>query len=398
MRGTDLRTTLASSSLNDFQQKEILELDSDRNGRLEESDLVPHFGRQAADRYFVDLQNSVRKNDFNRFRGTLGKLEQAKAQFFAQSFQDQLIKNRPTLECDGVEFQGGKIRLTGVQPDKQAAVAQSLAKILKGPYDGEFKGMSAQESQDFLARVQDFVRRQGRGGSGLTFLRMDQIAQQLLVTEAQYWSRQGRSNLGQKEYAEEFFHEIHTPRHVASLEKKYHIDLRRTGGELTVEQAATLDRLLGTLKAKAPQDFARLSVITLHLGVERGGGLTRLEEGGRIDLYGPFAPPLAEAKLAASYSEDMIGHYKGDAETFLTEALAHEMGHVTETKLAMDFYRRIFPNDADRVLEERYAEDYRIFLLSGGTRVATKGSDHRSIGNDAKRLGFHCRMRSQSNP
>ncbi len=386
----ELKTQLASSPLSPSQQKEILEVDTDRNGRLESADLIPRFGKQATQRFFVDLQTSVQNNDFKRFRSTMGKLEEAKAQFFAQSFQEGLMKNRAALEGLGVEFQAGKIRLSGVPDDKREAVAQTLAEILKGPYSGEFKGMTSQESQDFLLRVKDFIRSQGpnsASGPG-GFLRMDQIAQRLLVTEGQYWSKQAQADLGQKDFAEETFHEIHTPKHVAALEKKYGLDLRRSGGEMTLAQSAILDRVLDRLRTAAPRDFAKLSTITLHLDSERAGGLTHLEEGGRIDLNGPFSLPQLDASFAASYAEDMTAIFKGDSETYLLQALAHEMGHSTESKATMDFYRQTLPGVPDRILEERYAEDYRVFLFSGGKQVAARGSDGRAIGHDAERLAF----------
>lgn len=386
----ELKTQLASSPLSPSQQKEILEVDTDRNGRLESADLVPRFGKQAAQRFFVDLQTSVQNNDFTRFRGTLGKLEEAKSQFFARSFQESLLKNRTVLEGLGVEFQAGKIRLGGVPADKRDEVAQCLAEILKGPYSGEFKGMTSEESRDFLFRVQDFLRGQapnsptGPGG----FLRMDQIAQRLLVAEGQYWSKQAQADLGQKDFAEQTFHEIHTPRHVADLEKKYGLDLRRAGGEMNQAQAVILDRVLDRLRAAAPRDFAKLATLTLHLDSERAGGLTHLDEGGRIDLHGPFGPPQLDASFAASYAEDMTAIFQGDGETYLLQALAHELGHSTESKATMDFYRRILPGVADRILEERYAEDYRVFLFSGGKQVAARGSDGRAIGHEAERLAF----------
>jgi hypothetical protein len=258
--------------------------------------------------------------------------------------------------------------------------------------------LSSQESQDFLQRVQDFLRGQGpnsAGGSG-GFLRIEQIAQRLLVTEGQYWSRQAQADLSQKDFAEEAFHEIHTPQHVVELEKKYDLDLRRAGGELTPTQAATLDQALNRLRSLAPQDFAKLSVVTLHLDVARGGGLTHLDEGNRIDLYGPFSPPVADAHLAASYAEDMTAIFRAGDETFLTQSLAHEMAHLTENKETMDFYRRTFPGVADRILQERYAEDYRVFLFSGGKQVAARGADGRAIGHDAERLTFHLNNNGKS--
>ncbi|HKY64504.1 MAG TPA: hypothetical protein VJR29_13940 [bacterium] len=386
----ELKNHLRNSPLTPSQQKEILATDTDRDGVLASSDLTARFGKQAAQRFFIDLQSSVQNNDFNRFRGTMGKLQEAKTQFFARAFQEGLMKNRAALEGLGVEFQGGKIRLSGVAAKHREAVAKTLAEILQGPYAGEFQTLSSQESRDFLLRVQDFVRGQGANSAAGPggFHRIDQIARRLLIDEGSYWSKQAQAELGQQAFAEESFHEVHTPKHVADLEKKHGLDLRRAGGELNPAQAETLDRVLDRLRALAPNDFAKLSTVTLHLDLDRGGGLTHLEEGGRIDLYGPFSPPLTDAKLAASYAEDMAAIFGAGAETFLTQTLAHEMAHVTETKETMEFYRKTLPGVADRVLEERYAEDYRVFLFSGGRQVAARGADGRAIGHDAERLAF----------
>lgn len=390
----DLKTQLAASPLSPAQQKEILQLDLDHNGRLESADLVPRFGRQATQNFFADLQTSVVRNDFNRFRSSLAKLEEARSLFFAKSFQENLLARRPELEKAGVIFQGNQISLNAVPAEQRKAVAQNLAEILKGPYGREFQAMTAEESRDFLFRVEEYVRVQASSRSN-PFVGMDFLAQKLLVTEGHYWNRAVQAELENKDYADEAFHEIHTPPHVAALEKKYGIDLRRSNGDLTPAQAAMLDRILDKMKTMAPADFARVSTVALHFGAERGGGLTHLESSGRIDLYGPFSPPHQDASLPASYAEDMPAYFKADGETFLTQLFAHELGHTTETKEAMDFYRQTLPGRENRVLEERYAEDYRIFHLSGGQKVAARGADGRAIGHDAERLAY---FRKRSEP
>jgi hypothetical protein len=105
---------------------------------------------------------------------------------------------------------------------------------------------------------------------------------------------------------------------------------------------------------------------------------------------------VADAHLAASYAEDMTAIFRAGDETFLTQSLAHEMAHLTENKETMDFYRRTFPGVADRILQERYAEDYRVFLFSGGKQVAARGADGRAIGHDAERLTFHLNNNGKS--
>src|SRR5262245_48166630 len=288
----DLKSQLTHSPFTSTQQKEVLELDTNRDGRLDPQDLNPVFGRSASLRFFAEIESSIQKNDFTKFRGAMGKLEQARAQFFLKSFQETMLQKRDVLMGLGVVFQGAKLRFDSVPSQNIGKAAEILSEVLRSTYGQEFKALNPKESGEFSFRVGEFIRHPPTGRDSAYGI--DTIAQHLFVKESSYWDAQADARTDQKEYADQAFHEIHTPAHVAALETKYHIDLRRSGGEITPAQAQILDRVLGTLQKKLPADFARIPSITLHLGEERTGGLSHMDHGGAIDLYGPFSPPISQ--------------------------------------------------------------------------------------------------------
>lgn len=153
----------------------------------------------------------------------------------------------------------------------------------------------------------------------------------------------------------------------------------------------TLDRVLTRLELLRPYGFSQIPSITFVTtfgDTEREGG--SVGASGNIDIYNGFAPPseTADAFRFARYADDSRElATSADTETYLLNMLAHEMGHIDKHPDVFSFYEEHFSRHEDRYHHgDRYAEDYRIFLISGGERVARRDMTGNEIPRYQERL------------
>lgn len=389
--GIQLKRLLQNSNFSPEEQREILKQDHNRDGKLDESDLAARFGKSAARRFMADLDSSLRQKRFSSFVGSLGKLEEARRLLFSQAFTGPLLEKKAELQGLGVSFDGNRMNFSGLSPESAGKARDILSAVLQTVYSPEFQALSPAQQRDFSYRLGEWIRHigtpQGAAPPNRSFSIGD-IAEQILQKDALQWNHEAFSEEAQAEYADIQYHEIHPTAALAKLEKKYGIDIRISGGELKPAEIAVLEKVLSRVQALRPQDLRSIPFITLYLSEERGGGVTQIDQGGDIKLFGPFGQPLADAKLSLGYALDLKESFSKDGETFLLQALLHEMGHRQENAEVLRFYQGLFPDRDHRVLEELMAEDYRSFLFSGGQSVSSAFADGREIGKQAERLAW----------
>jgi len=386
-----LKRLLQNSNFSPEEQREILKQDLNRDGTLDESDLAGRFGKSAARRFMADLESSLRQKRFSSFVGSLGKLEEARRLLFSQVFIGPLLEKKVELQSLGLSFDGIRMSFSGISPENAGKVRDVLSAVLQKAYSPEFRALNPAQQRDFSYRVGEWIRHtgmfQGATPQNRSFS-IGEIAEQVLQKDVLQWNHEAFSEEAQAEYADIQYHEIHPIAALVKLEKKYGIDIRISGGDLKPAEIAVLEKVLSRIQALRPQDLRGIPFVTFYLSDERGGGLTQIDQGGDIKLFGPFGQPVADATLSVGYALDLKESFSKDGETFLLQVLLHEMGHRQENAEALRFYQGLFPDRDHRVLEELMAEDYRSFLFSGGQSISSAFADGREIGKQAERLAW----------
>jgi hypothetical protein len=346
------------------------------------------FGKTVGHELFPDLSSAISAGRPWRWNMAADKLKQAKQHFMNSAFANALSVRRDELIKLGVNFQGSKMNFSEVKEEDIEQTLAVLSNVLQKPYEREFQNMTDEMKQEFSYRLKSFVTAQihcrtGKREAGSTII---EIAEQFLF-EGAFWNTAVPLEEKQREYADIQYHEIHAPASLTALERRFGIDLRITGGDLSQSEAAVLGRVLEFIHGLLPVQLQRIPSITLVLQSYRAGGGTFLEEQGRIELYGPFGDP-GGGGLPDYYSEAASDLFQKDVYNYLTYALMHELGHRQEDREVLAFYKNSLPNLSKLEIQELIAEDFCTFHLSGKKEVPRRFANRSEIGQDTARLQF----------
>lgn len=345
-------------------QEEALREDRTQDGQLAVEDFEPVYGKTVSQDHFAEVEKSVLSGDEEGFRRLLNEMKESR-----NTRINALLM--PTLE--GLKKYGARVRGDQVDfshvPKKKADQAKSaFAENLVQVYESEF---TVENHDEFLAEgagrcFDRLVDKENFSLSGLSAFLFD--------SQVRYgWLYQAHLELEQAGYAGEEVHEYYQTEPITRLEGKYGVDIRTPDYEFKPEDIEVLDRVFGKMQSLRPADFDAIPSITFERGKTRGGAVTDRNKGGKINVHGGFQPPDPDLSTHPSYSKDqdeMKLFSTADTETYLTHILTHEMGHVNEPcvdKNNIYYYRDLFGDNFK--YDEVYAEDYRIFLLSGGKEV-----------------------------
>lgn len=155
---------------------------------------------------------------------------------------------------------------------------------------------------------------------------------------------------------------------------------------LSQDELKVLENALSLVRIARPSDVEKIEEIHFIDGEHRGAAATR--SGSTIVIVHSFEQTTAgegimtlEKFAEQALSEDAFWLYtETDAETFLFHAIAHEIGHLVEPSEFPNFY-------VDHGYE-RFAEDYRIYITSGGTKVVKKDLKDNDVPHYDERLSY----------
>lgn len=155
---------------------------------------------------------------------------------------------------------------------------------------------------------------------------------------------------------------------------------------LLQDELKVLENALSLVRIARPSDVEKIEEIHFIDGEHRGVAATR--SGSTIVIVHSFEQTTTgegimtlEEFAGQALSKDAFWLYtEADSETFLFHAIAHEIGHLVEPSEFPNFY-------VDQGYE-RFAEDYRIYITSGGTKVVRKDLKDNDVPHYDERLSY----------
>lgn len=167
---------------------------------------------------------------------------------------------------------------------------------------------------------------------------------------------------------------------VEKIEKKYNIDIELLDGEtISPANLKILDVALSKLQQTRPSDFKNIEKIEFGPNAKRVGAAM---SGKTIRIDGAFSEPITEKEYDSyDYSIDAKWlHLESGSKDYIFHCLAHEQGHMVEPQERPAFYKNPW--------SERFAEDYRIWITSGGESVIRYDLNNKIVPNFQERLEF----------
>lgn len=146
---------------------------------------------------------------------------------------------------------------------------------------------------------------------------------------------------------------------------------------LTQEQLSHIDRALSRLKEARPSDLLQVESITFKPYATRRGAVI---SGREITFLGAFSRKLTPEEFEGrDISEDSRWLYQeADTDEFLFHVMAHEIAHIVEPKVKPSCYGQMWA--------ESFAEDYRIYITSGGKKVVKFDLNGNEVSNYKERF------------
>lgn len=174
---------------------------------------------------------------------------------------------------------------------------------------------------------------------------------------------------------------VNEPATKEAIEERYGLKLAvpEESAPLTQEQLVHIDRALSRLKAVRPGDLLQVESITFKpSATRRGAAIT----GREIVFVGAFSRKLTPDEFEGrDISEDARWLYQeADTEEFLFHVMAHEIAHIVEPEAGPSFYGQRWA--------EPFAEDYRIYVTSGGKKAVKFDLNGNEVPNYKERLEF----------
>ncbi len=203
---------------------------------------------------------------------------------------------------------------------------------------------------------------------------------------ASLWWPQIRAETGQRSrYAPIRYNEYHQPSYVTSLEQKFGIDIQLNRTKpLTPQETAILNRVLNTVRTRRPTDLQLLRILTFERGAERGLG--HADNPDRLTFHGAFGRPNSSATMTELYAIDSVqSHMNNSTEDFLLQKFTHELGHLVEHRDGIEWYAQRYEKGRG---SEWFAEDYSLFVVSGGQRVMATTATGQTAPDYAERLEY----------
>jgi len=168
---------------------------------------------------------------------------------------------------------------------------------------------------------------------------------------------------------------------IGQLEAKYglKIEFAEDMPPLSPDEIKILDNTLSRLKQARPADIEKIETIKFYPEEKRLGAAM---SGTNIGIVGAFGiKKTADEFEGYDISEDSRWLYQeADTESFLFHVITHETGHMVESNERPDFYENPWC--------ERFAEDYRIYVTSGGKTVVKKDLSGKDVPFYDERLEF----------
>lgn len=340
-------------------QIDIFKLDADRDNTLDGEDLARRYGSTAAQRHGHDLETAIRQNDPKAFAMALGKMAETRNQVVGKLFAEEM--RRMGLGVTASEE-------SMVAPLRNALTRESIV-------PGTAHEKSFPIYLDCTSRNDETPSLEMIGR-----IAMEIYAGPILDTYDQ-------DNM----YAPTQYYELRQPAVVGVLEAQYALDIRTDGAPLTAEEGRILGEVLADIRSKRPKDLALLKTLVLIHGNSRGTAYA--SDPDEITIYGPFAPPAPVANIPGQYAEEsLVSARTFSAEPYLHLKLIHELGHLVahrDGEKTGGFnvplrYELLAPAHA----HEWFAEDYALFIASGGKKVMGKTIGGEEVPNDEQRLEF----------
>jgi hypothetical protein len=217
-------------------------------------------------------------------------------------------------------------------------------------------------------------------------------------------------------YANEEVREYYQTNALTKLEKKFDIDIRvQTESEIpSAEEIDILDGALSRIRALRSEHFeTHLKVIRLiqRFKRERFGGKAIQADANKlssIEMYNPFGPLFENATPGRWYYAADFSLVMDDPDPmrYIFYTLLHELAHLVVDSEDTQLYSSLLDSKSEKaetmlhddgvrlIDHEVFAEDYRLFTLTGG--VATHYSDGTQISHYDERLA-HFRKKYPNN-
>ncbi|MFH1727988.1 MAG: hypothetical protein ABIA04_06180 [Pseudomonadota bacterium] len=360
----------------------ILEQDVSQDGLLCEDDFAVRFGKTAARACFDRIKQSIKENDISSMEILIKALSDE-----ADLKLKEMINEAARLTQEHMN----KLRNCPSSQDWQKEIDEAgiFANYLTKMYESEFPG-AIQDKDNFIA-----------GMKGLYLMQMnnDDIDFDIIfrLSGLYFPHKVDKASLHQLDYAYTQFQEETESAKINEIEAKYGIDIRRDiGVVLSNEDLEILDQTLAKLRKNAPEDFEELDFIFFRgaKNETRGGGQA-LRKGyetyskNGIELDSPFAAINPAGGVGATYSEDFRQlSLTAPKEVYFEHLLTHELGHLSDKRVGGEAaYENIgIPIHDDS--PEIFAEDYRLFQISGGKEVMSTNGNGEKIPFYEERLEY----------
>lgn len=378
--------------------KQVLAQNRVQDDVLDETDFALRYGQTAAKDSWGEIESALQAKDKSAYETALQNINTLSNETITTKFMNRFAPLAKQLEKLGVSSENigvpqsydGQLRDSNKLTRK--AVSALLASALLDVYEKEFGNKI---SEDVFTYALDYPLME----FGNKKISLEEMIRSSLKTYGEHFAEEAS---GITEYSQinisapEQFNEFHQSAGIDTIEKTFGIDVRIVGSEFSDGDIQILHQVLSEIQKKRPKDFEILKTLHFQENNNRLGGYAGSKSQDDIHLSGAFAAPNGTLSMPDHYAlESQTSGRIDSTRDYLFKLLAHELAHlvaIRDGKKRDGFdvpasYEALTPNQEHKP-HEWFAEDYSLFLISSGQRVADITVGGQEIPNYDSRLEY----------
>jgi len=363
--------------------KKFFELDGNKDGQVSEEDLIPIYGQKVVDEYFAELSENITNQNWKKMNELFSQMKGERDDRLNHNFAKMFSDCSPLTKPNSMRTLQSAL---DVMSEEGLVINELFLHNLS----------TKTISVDYLGSIET-PRRNWVNSYPSYLLGANYLYSKQIPESTGHDAKRTQSN-----YADIEARELRQSEKWCEIEQKYDIDIRLSDVQYTDEDFAILDGVISDIKQKRPTDFSIMKVLTIKSG---GGGTIS------VDNFEVIVPnPLNESDLYHFGTGDYSADWRIDQEPkdIFSMLIAHELGHLIQSydslerngvlleEVGLYFKEGMYSNSwldyplYDDLLPkaELFPEDYRIFLSSNGTQVASQNISGEEYQKYEERLAF----------